>query len=76
MERSVSIIYYILIIAITFLNTSTVMNIKPLCTSIALMDNCFRRISEVEVSEAWPHMNQTWTAIGNIDTYSLFRVGL
>ena len=52
------------------------MNIKPLCTSIALMDNYFRRISEVEVSEAWPHMNQTWTAIGNIDTYSLFRVGL
>ena len=53
---------------ITFLNTSTVIGIKPLCTSVALMDNCFRRFAEVEVSESWSHGNQTWTAIGNIDT--------
>lgn len=32
------------------------------------MDNCFRRFAEVEVSESWSHGNQTWTAIGNIDT--------
>lgn len=44
------------------------MNIKPLCTSVALMDNCFRRIAEVEVTESWSHMGQAWTAIGNIDT--------
>ena len=46
------------------------MNVKPLCTSVALMDNCFRRFAEVEVSEAWSHSNQVWTAIGNIDTWS------
>ena len=45
-----------------------VITIKPLCTSVALMDNCFRRFAEVEVSESWSHGNQTWTAIGNIDT--------
>lgn len=55
-------------LAITFLNTSSVMNIKPLCTSVALMDNCFRRIAEVEVTESWSHMGQAWTAIGNTDT--------
>lgn len=54
--------------AITFLNTSTVIGVKPLCTSVALMDNCFRRFAEVEVREAWSRGNQTWTAIGNIDT--------
>lgn len=58
-------------IIITFLNTSTVIGIKPLCTSVALMDNCFRRFAEVEVSESWSHGNQTWTAIGNIDTKKL-----
>ena len=57
-----------LLIVITFLNTSTVIGIKPLCTSVALMDNCFRRFAEVEVSESWSHGHQTWTAIGNIDT--------
>lgn len=33
------------------------------------MDNCFRRFAEVKVKEQWSHGNQTWTAIGNIDTY-------
>ena len=33
------------------------------------MDNCFRRFAEVKVAEQWSHGNQTWTAIGNIDTY-------
>lgn len=58
-------------ITITFLNTSTVIGVKPLCTSVALMDNCFRRFAEVEVREAWSRGNQTWTAIGNIDTKKL-----
>ena len=44
------------------------MNIKPLCTSVALMYNCFRRFAEVQVTESWSHSNQAWTAIGNIDT--------
>lgn len=35
------------------------------------MDNCFRRFAEVEVREAWSRGNQTWTAIGNIDTKKL-----
>ena len=35
------------------------------------MDNCFRRFAEVKVKEQWSHGSQTWTAIGNIDTYAI-----
>ena len=54
-------------VAITFLNTSSLMHVRPLCTAVALMDNCFRRIAEVEVHESWSHNEQVWTAIGNAD---------
>ena len=54
-------------ITITFLNTATLKDSKPLCNAVGLMDNCFRRFAEVEVSENWSIPNKSWNEIGSTD---------
>ena len=49
------------------MNTGAVKDVKSLCTCIALLDNSFRRFSDVTVSEQWTEPDVSYKAIGNID---------
>ena len=64
----ISILFMIL--AITFMNTSTLKDTESLCLCIALLDNTFRRLADVNVEEKWSieeMKNTSFKAIGKTD---------
>ena len=64
----ISILFMIL--AITFMNTSALKDTKSLCLCIALLDNTFRRLADVNVEEKWSieeMRNTSFKAIGKTD---------
>ena len=56
-------------VAITFMNTGAVKDVKSLCTCIALLDNSFRRFADVTMTEKWTEPDMSYKTIGNIDQY-------
>ena len=62
--------YSFMILAITFMNTSALKDTKSLCLCIALLDNTFRRLADVNVEEKWSieeMKNTSFRAIGKTD---------